>query len=391
MLPTRWGGTAARSVSLFALLATLSCFAVGCKNAVPPLVSTRGYVRLEALLPLHPAWAQVQALDAAQARFPAAQVQASSLKYPLTPLPEVFTPPVTVPPSLAAERDRRVQEDSLHYVQQTEQALTAKNIDIMKRFEQQEQRQTESIYSRALAERELTLSLANEQEAKALAARIDTLGFRLVTLRIQVDAYTSRLNQDPRNPVVQDALRQEALVSEQMNALEEERKTVADRKVRPVAEEQLAARRRQWQEESAVRLKSRKMELADSVQQQVEQARTRLKNAIKPMPSLANALPPTVDPQATPLPLPVAPDAPVAIGHAQAQLSAAMVQEQRAWQAQKQALLTAIRADTAQAVAQIARKEGWDLLPAGSAGKDLTTQAAGIVRAQWRQRAVSLR
>ena len=391
MLPTKWGETAARSVTLFALLAALSCFAVGCKNAAPTLVSTRGYVRLEALLPLHPAWAQVQALDAAQARFPAAQVQASALKYPLTPLPVVFTPPVTVPPSLAAERDRRVQEDSLHYVQQTEQALTAKNIDIMKRFEQQEQRQTEGIYSRALAERELKLSVANEQEAKALAARIDTLGFRLVTLRIQVDAYTSRLNQDPRNPVVQDAVRQEALVSEQMNALEEERKTVADRKVRPVAEQQLAAQRRQWQEESAVRLKSRKMELADSVLQQVEQARTRLKNAIKPMPSLANILPPTVNPQATPLPLPVAPDAPVAIGHAQAQLSAAMVQEQRAWQAQRQALLTAIRADTAQAVAQIARKEGWDLLPAGSAGKDLTTQAAGIVRAQWRQRAVSLR
>ncbi len=385
MLPERRGGEMTRKASLLALLATLSGGLTGCRDAAPPLPTTHQYVRLDALLPLHPAWAQVLALDAAQARFPAAQVQASTLGYPLTPLPEVFAPPITVPPSLAGERDKRVQEDALHYVQQTEQALTAKNIDIVQRFERNEQRQTEALYRRALAERELKLSTANEKEADQLEGRINTLGFRQVALRTQIDAYTSRLNQDPRNPVVQDAVRQEALVSEQMNALQDQRKAVLARDVRALAVEQMAAQRKQLEAESAARLQARKLELAESVRQQVDQARARLKNDIKPIPPLASAPLPPVEPNATPLPLPLAPNAVGAIGQAQAALSAAMRQEQQAWQAQREALLTAIRADTTQAVAQIARKEGWNMIPAGHAGKDVTAQAAGVLRAQWRQ------
>ena len=392
MLPNRQGGAVARNASLLALLAMISCSVPGCRNAAPTLLTTRQYVRLDALIPLHPAWAQVQALDAAQSRFPAAQAQASGLKYPLTPLPEVFTPPVTVPPSLASEREKRVQEDSLHYVQQTEQALTAKNIDILKRIERDEQRQTEARYGRALADLELKLSAANEVEANLLEAQVNTLGFRQVALRTQIESYTNRLNQDPRNPIVQDAVRQEALVSAKMNALADQRKAVLARDVQALAVQQLTAPHRQWLLESAARMQGRRAELADSVRQQVEQARARLKNDIKPIPLLANASLPPVDPHATPLPLPLGPDAPQAIGQAQAQLSAAMAQEQQAWGAQKEALIAAIRADTAQAVAQIARKEGWNLVPvgkAGKAGKDVTAQAAGAIRAQWRQNAVS--
>lgn len=390
MLPERRGGAVTWNASLLALLATMSCVLPGCRNAAP-LQAPRQYVRLESLLPLHPAWPQVQALDAAQARFPAAQAQASTLKYPLNPLPAVFTPPVTIPPSLAGERDKRVQEDALHYVQQTEQALSAKNIDIVKRLERHELRQTEALYSHALADRELQLSAANEAEANQLESRINTLGFRQVALRTQIDAYTNRLNQDARNPIVQDAVRQEALVSEQMNALEDQRKAALARDVRALAVQQLAAQRRQWQAESAARLQARKTELADSVRQQVEQARARLKNEIKPIPPLESALLPPAEPQATPLPLPLAPDAAGAIGHAQAALGAAMGQERQAWQAQKDALIAAIRADTSQAVAQIARKEGWHLVPAGHKGQDVTAQAAGVLRAQWRQNTVSAR
>jgi hypothetical protein len=389
MLPEKRGGAVTRNASLLALLAMTTVFLPGCRNVTPPVLNTRPYVRVEALLPLHPAWAQVQALDAAQARFPAAQAQAATLKYPLIPLPEVFTPPVTIPPSLAGERDKRVQEDALHFVQQTEQALIAKNIDIMTRFERHEQRQTDALYSRELADQELKLSAANEQEAAQLESRINNLGFRQVALRTQIEAYTSRLNQDPRNPVVQDVVRQEALVSEQMNALEDRRKALLARDVKALAAQQLVGRQRQLQEESATRLAARKAELADSVRQQVEQARARLNNDIKPIPALASTPMPPVEPQATPLPLPLAPDAPGAIGHAQAQLSAAMRQETQAQQVQRQALVAAIRADTVQAVAQIARKEGWNLVPPGRSGQDVTALAAGALRNQWRQNALS--
>ncbi len=389
MLPKRRGGAVARNASLLALLAMISGLASGCRNSTPTPLKTRQYVRLDALLPLHPVWAQVLALDAAQARFPAAQAQAAALKYPLTPLPEVFTPPVTVPPSLASEREKRVQEDSLHYVQQTEQALTAKNIDIAKRMERDEHRQTEARYGRALADSELKLSEANALEADRLDARINTLGFRQVALRSQITAYTNRLNQDPRNPIVQDAVRQEALVSAQMNALEDQRKAVLARDVRTIAVGQLAPQRLQWLAESAARMQSRRAELADSVLQQVNQARARLKNDTRPIPPLASTVLPPVDPQATPLPLPLGPDAPRAIGNAQAQLSVAMAQERQAWQAQREALIAVIRADTAQAVAQIARKEGWNMVPSGQAGTDITAEAAGALRAQWRQNAGS--
>jgi hypothetical protein len=390
MLPIkRRGGAVARQASLLALLAIPAGFTTGCRKATPSLPVVRQYVRLEALLPLHPAWPQVQALDAAQARFRAAQVQASTLRYPQVPLPPVFDPPITIPPSLAGERDRRMQEDALHYVQQTEEALTATNQDLMKRFERREQRQTAALYSRALAERELKISAADEQEAAQLEARGSTLGFRQVALRTQIEAYTNRLNQDVRNPVVQDAVRQEALVSEQMNALADQRKAVLARDVRALAVQQLAPQNRQWQEESAARLQARKAELADSMRAQVEQARARLQNAIKPIPPLAATLPPASEARATPLPLPLAPDAGAAIGRAQSQLGGAMLQEQQAWQAQKTALLTSIRADTGQAVAQIARREGWNLVPPGRGAQDVTTQAAGAVRTQWRQNAVA--
>lgn len=292
---------------------------------------------------------------------------------------------------MAGERDRRVQEDALHYVQQTEQALTAKNIDVVKRLERREQRQTDALYSRALADRESQLSAANEQEASQLEGRLNTLGFRQVALRSQIEAYTTQLGQDPRNAIVQDAVRQEALVTAQMSALEERSRAALARDVQALAVEQLAAQRLQWQEESAARLQKSKAELADSVRQQVEQARARLKNDVKPIPPLASAPLPPSDPQATPLPLPIAPDAPGAIGHAQAQLSAAMAQERQAWQAQKEALIAAIRADTAQALSQIARREGWHLIPGGRVGRDMTAQAAGAVRAQWRQNPLSAR
>ena len=391
MLPTTQGGATARTASHLALLTTLMYLATGCRTATPSLPATHQYVHLEALLPLHPAWAQVRALDIAQGHLHAAQAQASTLQYPLTPLPEVFTPPVTVPPSLAAERDKRVQEDALHFVQQTEQALIAKNNDIMQRFERNERRQNAAQYARAFADRELKLNAANEQEANQLTERVNTLGFRQVALRTQIEAYTNRLNQDPRNPVVQDAVRQEALVSEQMSALTDQRKAILARNVRALAVEQLAPQKLQWQQESDARLAARKNELADSVRQQVDQARARLKNDIKPIPPLASAPLPPAEPQATPLPLPLAPDAAGSIGHAQAQLSAAMAHEQQAWQLQRDALLAAIRADTMQAVTQIARKQGWNLVPVGHGGQDVTPQAAGALRAQWQQNGNALR
>jgi len=391
MLPAKLGGAPARSAPLLALLTTIAWMPLGCRRETPSLPATHQYVRMEALLPLHPAWAQVQALDASQRIFPAAKAQASTLKYPQNPLPEVFTPPVTVPPSLATERERRVQEDALHFVQQTEQSLTSKNVDIMRRFERIEKRQTEARYSKALADRELQLNAMKEQEADRLQARINTLGFRQVALRTQIESYTNRLNQDPRNPVVQDVVRQEALVSEQMNALEDQRKAVLKRDVRALAVQQLSAQRKQWQDESAARLQARKMELADSVRQQVEQARARLKNDIKPIPPLASAPLPPAEPQATPLPLPLAPDAAEAVRKAQSQVDAAMGQHRQALQAQREALLTAIRADTTQAVAQIARREGWNMVAAGRSGSDVTAQAAGALRDQWQQNAGSAR
>lgn len=391
MWSPRQGGAVARNACRLALLTLLIGCAAGCRRSAPSLPVTHQYVRLDALLPMHPAWPQVQALDAAQRRFAGGPAQAATLKYPQQPLPEPFAPPITVPPSLAAERDKRVQEDALRYVQQTEQALKAKNVDIMNRFARREKRQTEANYRRALAERAQQLSTANEQEAAALQARIDRLGFKLVANRSQIAAYSNRLNQDARNPILQDVVRQEALISEQMNALEDQRKAVLARDVRALAVQQLAAQKKQWEADSAARVEAQRAELDDSVKQQVEQARARLKNEVKPIPALASAPLPPAEPNATPLPLPLAPDAPEAIRKAQTQLTAATAQERKSWQAQRESLLSAIRADTTQAVAQIARQKGWHLVPQGHAGTDVTAETAGVLRAQWRQDALSRR
>ncbi len=389
MLPKKKGGAAGRRAPLLALLIVCSALASGCRKPQLPVVASRRYVRIEALLALHPAWPQVQALDAAQARFGSAQNQISGLKYPLVPLPIVFTPPITVPPSLAQERDKRVREDARHYVEQTEQALQAKNIDIVRQLERDEQRQVEARYIRALADREAELSRIDESDAAKLNGQLNALGFRQAALNSQIDAYTTRLSQDAHNSIVQDAVRQEALVSERINALKDQLKTVMARNDHKQALDDLAARQQQWQTESAARLQTRKAELAESVNRQVEQARARLSQDVKPIPSLVGTELPASDPHATPLPLPLAPDASRLIGQARTQAGAALLQEQASWQTQRAALIAAIRADTVQAVGQISRKQGWLLVPAGQSRTDGTELVAGALRDEWRQNAVA--
>src|SRR5690242_14913393 len=119
--PGNQGGATARAALLLALFGMGLAVGAGCRRETPPAALRS--VRLEALLPQHPAWAQVKSLERTIAQFASAPAQAAGLQYATSPLPPPFTPPVALPANLGAERDRRIQEDARRYIRQLEDSL----------------------------------------------------------------------------------------------------------------------------------------------------------------------------------------------------------------------------------------------------------------------------
>ena len=106
----------------------------------------------------------------------------------------------------------------------------------------------------------------------------------------------------------------------------------------------------------------------------------------EPLPSIDTTPLPPADSRETPLNLPPGFQAPAAMQSADVLVKQAAARQQSVWQAQRERLLAAIRADTQQAIAQIARQRGWKLVPAGTPrAQDETDTVRPLLRAQWQQ------
>src|SRR4051812_28711072 len=110
------GGEVAKDAPLLALLSTtlLICVCAGCNR---PALTLKGRqsVRIDALLPLHPAWAQVESLDRIRAQF-AGQPPPNGVVAPDLPaLPAAFPTPKDVPNSAPEQRLQRAEASSDQY------------------------------------------------------------------------------------------------------------------------------------------------------------------------------------------------------------------------------------------------------------------------------------
>ena len=126
----------------------------------------------------------------------------------------------------------------------------------------------------------------------------------------------------------------------------------------------------------------RSAELAAELQDQLDNRSRQLDNAGRSITTFGANLPATLKPAAVPVPPP--PDLRAAQQTAQAQITAALARQKTAGSRQREQILALIRADTEQALQQIAARENWKLVPAGTPGAtDATNDAAKALREQW--------
>jgi hypothetical protein len=381
MLPRKQGGDRVRYAPLLALFGTCIFLSAGCRRPPEPPAAHR-FVRIEALLSLHPAWEQVTSLDRTASRFPAAKALAIGLHWQPSPLPAPFTPPDTFPKRLAEEREQRIKEDAARYVAQLERSLNARRDDLYRRAERGEKRQLQAAEAQVLATTIARMRALNEVQALGLQRKIDTLGYRDAALVAQISYY----NQFNADQLIRDAQSQVDQVRRQIRDLTAQRQQVLEEDVRPRAEQAIVPEQKRLRAESDTRLKQRLTELDANVQQQIAQEKARLQQEPAPIKPLAELPIPPFNARATPLILPPAPPAAADIGQAQAVVDAGLARQQKTWQAQRANLVSMIRADTVQAVMQIARQKGWKPVIEGRPFQpDATSEVAAMLRAQWHQ------
>ncbi len=363
-------------LSLLALFTLTCAFATGCHKQQPARPE-KHFVRFEALLTLHPAWAQVVSLDRDVAALAAPQPTPAGITLNLPPLPHNFTPPESLPINLVQQRERRLQEDAERYVTHYRNLLQARNRQIYARYEQAQRVATNNEYRRELAAEEARIRQEQTAKAQSMQQQIDALGFREVALETQVKAYTGQPHED--------ALQQQHRVTADIAALSQ-RRTELLASIEPTALAAMVERRKQLDAALQQNLAQRRQQLDQELASQVAREQARLQQAPPPIAAIGSVPTPPITPLQTPLPLPTRTETQVAMQQAQGQEQIVLASERATWQSQKEKLIAVIRADTAQAVIQIARKNGWQIVPAATPGAtDVTQEVSAALRAQWGQ------
>lgn len=364
----------ARRLALVSLWGVMSLF-VGCRPA-PLLLTPKRYVRMESLLPLHPAWAQVLSLDRIARQMRVAAPPAFSFT-PLPPAPQAFAPPPAEPPGLAAQRQERIRADALRYERQLEQALTDSDRLLFNRQERTERKRVQQQMAQERAKRLDVLQTEALHQTRDISRQITRLQFRIVALKSQLNVYTDQPLQDAQIQYRQ-ALAQVAALRQKL------RDVLAD--VEPEVERQLRALQPQLEAASQQRLQQFQEQQAADRAQKIARERQNLESAVTPLPATLTApLPLPSDARETPLALPTSADAARSLQRGAVQVQGAVARQAAQWERERHLLLDTIRNDTEQALKQIARKQGWQLVAPQTVGAtDATAAVIPALTAQWR-------
>jgi hypothetical protein len=333
-------------------------------------------VRIEALLPLHPAWQQMLLLRQEAEQFSSSQPRPDGIVLALHGLPSNFSVPQKVPASLVAERRRRLEDEAARYVASYSAQLTARN-DARYRQEADAARATlEAVYQREFAALRKTLQDKADSRASILLAEKVRIQFRLVALGSQVAAY--------KDQAQLDAVLQRDRLRTGVAAIDRERLAVLAA-VELNAIEQMAGKRAGLESDLARKLVLRRSELDQDVKDLTARELARLSELPDPIPAIGTTLPPARYLHETALPLPTPQETLQALQSAQDVVDTRVRGKEAAWQAQQARLIGLIRADTQQAVEEIAMERGWKLTPEGTHGAvDATQVAASAIKAQWK-------
>lgn len=377
MLERPHGGVWARGALRLAFLFIAWILAAGCRQA-PALLPARHYVRLSALLPLHPDWAQIVSLQREEAALATAPTQAARLQWTASPLPGPFSPPKTLPLNLIRERQARLREDTDRYIAQLGTYLHDRNEAQITREERAGQKQVGAQIAQESAAREEQLRAENAIKAAVIARRIGRLGFRDVALQAQIRVLTDR-------PLV-DARQQEQQVHAEIDRLAAQREALLTADVSAQVAREMQPRREQLLADLRARMQKQLNALNTSTTQRMQRVKARLEALAGSVPAESGIAPPTGKAPPAPLTVSTWPQTTTAVQTAQAQVGAALAQRRASWQAQQARLMAVITKDTQEAIMQIARRQGWTLVSQGSPrATDATDAVAQALRTQWQQ------
>ena len=374
------GGEVATCALLLALM-SLTAFMSVCSGCRPPSIisSGRQSVRTDALLPLHPAWAQIESLGRIRAQFAAQSLPNGVVAPDLSSLPVAFPPPKDLPNSTPEQRLQHAEASSDQYLKQLADTLRLQDEAYVARLSRRQAQSIQATYAKELSAREAAIRAERMGKALQLDNQITRLKFRDVAFQTQIRVYKGQALRDAQ-------LQHDALLS-QIKTLTGQATTLlvpsgisnaALAAVKPRLEEL----RRQADQERERELAARASRRAT----QLEQEKSKLTFNADPLPPINETPLPAPDSRETPLVLPPGTQVGAAFQSADNALRAKRVQQEAAWSRQRARILAAIAADTEKAVEQIARQKGWNLVSPGTRGaQDETDTIKPLLRQQWMQ------
>ena len=380
MLLSVQGEGAARNALRLAILIISATLFQGCKK--PEIDSTNHYsVRVDTLLMVHPAWNQVVTLDRTINQFANRVPLREVIATPLPPMPPNLSAPPLLPPTVAQERQQRTRDYEAQYLQQLAETLRLQDKIYLTRMARRLEKEAESQYQKELAERNASIRAERLREAKDLDRQITILQFKDVAFQSQMNVYTSK------DQAYSDA----KLQHDRINALLAELSSKADSLVSreiiaDLAKTALATRRQELQLQSEKQMEQEREALAAKRAEHIKLEQGKLTSEPDSLPSIETT--PTPAPEEKETPLTLLPDltSGVATQEAERVVKSALSAQQKSWQRQRERLIAVIRADTQQAVNQIAHERKWKLVPFGtSPSQDVTGIVKSLLQIQWNQ------
>ena len=377
MLHQARGVNAQSKISLTLAMAGL-LWGAGCSN--PTLqVSPHRFVRIEALVPLHPSYEQVRSLDREVARLKTAPSISGQFSYSDHPGIALLKPRSTPSANLATQRAAQIDLDERRYLDSLRKSLTNSNQSVLTAYRRREQRRVELAVNVHMAEAAKALQDVNDVKLFAIRERIRTLSLRDIVVKSQIqdlaqartaDITPLRSAQNEHTAILHDVgilKTEDAAIRAQDINLEVRRTRDSFYKEELTRSKEIVAKREE--------------ELRAETRDRVAAAQREQRLSVIPVPEQPS-LPP-IDPRSAPLQTPVGTKLEFSAGAIQVQ--PVVVRQSRIWEAQRAALMAEIRADTIRAVQQVALQRGWRLeLSQQNGAIDGTSEAADDLRTQWR-------
>ncbi len=374
--PARRGRAQFRRVLALPLLAIIG--GAGCSH--PPLLAPpHRFVRLDALLPIHPSWEQVRCLDRELARLKTAPEQAGAFRYEPHAAVPIFTPRSVAPANIAKERADQIERDAKRYIDSLTRSLAGANQSAIIVERRREQRRVDAAVAARLAEEARLLQSVIEVKLFAIRERLKSLVLRdiVVKSRIQNLAQAHSTDIAPLREAQAEhtaILKEVARLRSEDAALRAQDLTVETARKRDSIYREELARSRE-------RLARREETLRNEMREKIATAASEPRDTPIPPPAVPILPPP--DPNTTPLLLPSEPS--VVFTSTAERVRPALARQATVWQAQRTAIVDEIRSDTWKAVQQAALRRGWKLEDGPRPGaSDATKEAADDLRAQWR-------